>query len=128
MNLLLDMHALVWWFADDPKLSPSALAAIAEAANRVFVSSASGWEVATKHRNGRSPEAARLLRELPGALRRDRFEPLPISLDHALAAGALPGPHKDPFDRMLIAQARIENLSVVTIDPVFRAYEVDIVW
>lgn len=56
------------------------------------------------------------------------MENLPISLDHALAAGALPGPHRDPFDRMLIAQARIEDFSVVTIDPVFRAYEIDVVW
>lgn len=128
MNLLLDTHALLWWFDDNARLSRSARDAIAEPASLVFVSSASGWEIAIKHRNGKFPEAASLLRELPAALRRDRFESLPISIDHAVAAGALAGPHKDPFDRMLIAQARLEDLAVVTIDPVFRAYDLSVVW
>ena len=94
----------------------------------VLVSSASGWEIATKHRLGRlefrdwDPET------LPMDLRKDRIEVLPVSLEHALAAGSLPGPHRDLFDRMLIAQSRIEGVPVVTRDPVFQDYGIDVIW
>ncbi len=128
MNLLLDTHTLLWWLFDDPKLSSKARTAIEKSDRRVWVSSASAWEIATKVRIGKLPQIGDVADKLPAYLRRERFEALPISLDHALAAGALPGPHKDPFDRMLIAQARIEKLRVVSIDSVFNQYGVPLLW
>ncbi|HSR72997.1 MAG TPA: type II toxin-antitoxin system VapC family toxin [Kiloniellales bacterium] len=128
MRLLVDTHALLWWFFDAAELSPDAREAIADADNEAWVSSASGWEIATKHRLGRLPEAGDIARRLPSYLGRGRFEVLPISMEHALAAGGLPGPHRDPFDRMLIAQARLEDLTIVTRDPVFRDYGAAILW
>lgn len=128
MNLLLDTHTLLWWLYDDPKLSGQARTAIEKPDQRVFVSSASAWEITTKVRIGKLPQVGDVAEKLSAYMRRDRFEALPISLDHALAAGALAGPHKDPFDRMLIAQARLENLRVVTIDPVFKQYAVAVLW
>jgi len=128
MNLLLDTHALLWWLFDDPKLSAKARTAIEKFDQRILVSSASAWEIATKVRIGKLPEVGDIADKLPAYLRRERFEVLPIALEHALAAGALPGPHKDPFDRMLIAQAKMENLRVASIDPVFKQYGVPTLW
>ena len=128
MNLLLDTHALLWWLFGDPKFSSKARTVIEKSDQRVWVSSASAWEIATKVRIGKLPEIGDVAEKLPAYLRRERFEALPISLDHALAAGTLPGPHKDPFDRMLIAQARIEKLRVVSIDSVFKQYGVPVLW
>jgi PIN domain nuclease of toxin-antitoxin system len=128
MRLLLDTHALLWWIFDSADLPATSRAAIADADNEALVSSASGWEIATKHRLGKLPEADDVVGRLPFYLRRGRLEGLPISLEHALAAGGLPGPHRDPFDRMLIAQARLEELTVVTRDRVFRDYGVPTLW
>jgi PIN domain nuclease of toxin-antitoxin system len=128
MTILLDTHALLWWFADDARLSPSAREQIRDARNRVLVSSASGWEIATKHRLGKLDLTDWDPTELPARLVEDRFDVLDISIEHALHAGLLPGEHRDPFDRILIAQSRIESLPVVTRDPVFRDYEVDVIW
>lgn len=127
-RVLLDTHVLLWWLFDDPRLSKRARDVIRSADTAVLVSSASGWEIGTKHRLGRLPEAMEVVHDLPPLLRRSRMEVLPIALEHALAAGMLPGPHRDPFDRMLIAQARLERLPIVTNDPVFARYEVDVVW
>lgn len=126
--LLLDTHALLWWLLDSPDLSATARAAIADPTQRVMVSAATAWELATKQRIGKLPEAGDIVTNFSAYLRKQRFEPLPISADHALAAGQLPGPHRDPFDRMLMAQARIEMADVVTTDPVFREYGVAVVW
>jgi PIN domain nuclease of toxin-antitoxin system len=126
--LLLDTHALLWWLLDSPELSTTARAAIADPAQRVLVSSASAWDLATKQRIGKLPEAGEIVANLPAYLRKQRFEALAISTEHALAAGRLPGPHRDPFDRMLMAQAQIEQADVVTVDPVFRDYGVGVVW
>jgi len=128
MTLLLDTHALLWWIFDDQGLSSSARDAIRDPQNRVLVSSASGWEIATKHRLGKLPEAGKAVENLPALLRRARFDTLPIALEHALSAGALPGPHRDPFDRMLIAQSRLEGLPIVTNDQVFQRYDVRTIW
>jgi PIN domain nuclease of toxin-antitoxin system len=128
VRLLVDTHALLWWLFDDPKLSSAARSAIVAPDNEIVVSAASAWEIATKHRLGRLPHAGDVPDRLPDYLRRSRFSVLHISLEHALAAGALPGPHKDPFDRMLVAQARIENLAIATIDRVFQDYGVAVVW
>ncbi len=127
-DLLLDTHALLWWWFDDKQLSTPARAAIAEPRNRIWVSAASGWEIATKHRLGKLPEAAEIVVRFSRYLRQARFIELPISIEHSLKAGALPGPHRDPFDRMLIAQHFVTRYPVVTRDAVFRDYGAAIVW
>lgn len=128
MRLLLDTHALVWWWTDDRRLPAAARAAIASPDNAVLVSAATAWEIATKHRLGKWPEVATLLDGFDTNLRRSRFIGLPISHDHARLAGGLDGEHRDPFDRMLLAQARLEELAIVTGDPVFRTYGAAVVW
>ena len=128
IRLLLDTHTLLWWLFDDPKLSAAARSAIVDPQNEVLVSAASAWEIATKHRLGRLPEAGDVPLRLPHYLNRARFAVLNISLEHAMAAGGLPGPHQDPFDRMLVAQARVEDLAVATADQVFRDYGVAVIW
>src|SRR3972149_2885128 len=117
MRVLLDTHVLLWWLFDDLGLSASARALIADPGNAVLVSSASAWEIAIKHRLGKLPEAKEAVENLPRLLREARIESLPITVEHALAAGALPGPHPDPFDRMLIAQSPIENLPAPRTPP-----------
>jgi PIN domain nuclease of toxin-antitoxin system len=128
MRLLLDTHALVWWWTDDARLPAAARAAIAAPGNVVYVSTVSAWEIATKHRIGKWPEVERMVAEFESLLRRSRFQPLPVGMDHALRSGGLPGPHRDPFDRMLIAQAGLEGLPVVTGDSVFADYGADVIW
>ncbi len=128
MRALLDTHALLWWLADDPALSKSARKFIAETRNTAIVSAASAWEIATKFRLGKLASAAKLAADFVGYLEREGFELLPILPDHAIRAGLLPGPHKDPFDRMLIAQAQAEGLPIVTNETVFDAYGVRRIW
>lgn len=119
MSLLLDTPALLWWLAGQA-LSDEASARIADGSTLVAVSAASIWEVAIKAALGK----VRLDGSLAEQVRLNGFEPLPISLDHAEAAGALPLHHRDPFDRMLVAQAQHEQLTIVTRDPVFADYGV----
>lgn len=123
MRLLLDTQALLWWLADSPKLGRAARAAIGEGNNTVFVSAASAWEMAIKSALGklRAPD------DLKAALKAERFLELPIQIAHAAALQQLPALHRDPFDRMLVAQARTENLTVVTSDPVFTGYQVPVI-
>lgn len=128
MQALLDTHALLWWLSDDPALTKSARTIIAETKNLILVSAASAWEIATKLRLGRLPAAADLVADFAGQLDREGFEMLPISWDHAIRAGLLPGPHKDPFDRMLIAQAQAENVPILSNEAVFDTYGVRRLW
>jgi len=128
MRLLIDTYALLWWLMDDPALPASARKHLARAGNTVLVSAASAWEIATKFRIGKLADAGELLADFAGYLARERFEGLPISTDHAVRAGLLPGPHKDPFDRMLIAQAQAENLPILSNDSAFDAYSVRRLW
>ena len=128
MRLLIDTHALLWWLTDDPALPASARKQLARAGNTVLVSSASAWEIATKFRIGKLPDAGDLLADFAGYMARERFEGLPISTDHAVRAGLLPGPHKDPFDRMLIAQAQAENVPILSNDAAFDTYSVRRLW
>jgi PIN domain nuclease of toxin-antitoxin system len=125
MRLLLDTHTVLWWLIDDPHLSQPARAAIADIANETRVSSCIGYEIVYKQRRGRLPE---FRHDLSDRLRREGFEALPVSLDHALAAARLPGPHRDPWDRIMIAQAMAEQLQVVTVDKVFSDYGVPVIW
>ena len=126
--LLLDTHALLWWLLDSPELSGVAKAAVSDVGRRVLVSTASSWEMAIKFKLGKLPFAANIVEQLPRYLRKEHFEVLPIRLEHSLTAGSLAGPHRDPFDRMLIAQAQIEKVQLVTCDAVFQNYLVDILW
>jgi PIN domain nuclease of toxin-antitoxin system len=128
VRLLLDTHALIWWFAGDPALSNDAQAAISDPANEVFVSAASAWEIATKFRIGRLPDAAVLAADLRAMIRSQGFLELPITLQHGQAAGSLPGPHRDPFDRMLISQARLSDFALVSNEAVFDRYGVRRLW
>lgn len=128
MRLLLDTHALLWWLAGNQSLSPRAKAAIADEANEILVSAASAWEVATKHRNGKLPFAAAIVIDLPKTIQDQGFTELPITLRHGQAAGSLPGPHRDPFDRMLIAQAMLEDLVLVSNEQPFDVYGVRRLW
>ena len=128
MRALLDTHALLWWLSDDPALSKPARKFIAETKNTVVVSAASAWEIATKVRLGKLATATELAADFVGFVGREGFELLPISPDYAIRAGLLPGPHKDPFDRMLIAQAQAEGVPVVTNELVFDAYGVRRIW
>jgi PIN domain nuclease of toxin-antitoxin system len=127
-GFLLDTHVLLWWLFDDPKLSSLARTVIRAPENMIIVSSASGWEIATKSRLGKLPHAGNVAKDLPYLLQRARMKVLPITMEHALAAGALPGPHRDPFDRMLIAQGQIEQLPIVTSDQEFKKYPVKLIW
>ena len=128
MRYLLDTHALLWWLVDDEQLSAPARAAISDPDNDLFVSSASAWEISTKHRLGKLPEAGEIVRDFGDLLRQAQMIPLPVSIEHALEAGALPDHHRDPFDRMLIAQSAIEDIPIITRDPAFAAYGVALVW
>jgi PIN domain nuclease of toxin-antitoxin system len=125
---LLDTHVLLWWLFDDPKLSNPARDVIRAPENIIIVSSASGWEIATKSRLGKLPHAGNITNSLPSLLQKARIKVLSVSMAHALAAGALPGPHRDPFDRMLIAQGQIEQLPIVTSDRAFKKYPVNLIW
>jgi PIN domain nuclease of toxin-antitoxin system len=125
---LLDTHAMVWWWLDDPRLPASARGMIASTANTVFVSAVSAWVVATRNRLGQWPGAEKIVAEFPVLLRRSRSAPLSISIEHACAAGRLDGAHRDPFDRMLIAQSWEENAAMVSRDAVFHDYGVGVIW
>ncbi len=128
MTLLLDTHALLWWLFDDPNLSERARAAITDRANTIVVSSASAWEIATKWRLGRLPEAEDAVRRLPELIVDCGFETLSVSVLHALTAGALNAAHRDPFDRMLIAQATLEQLTLVTKDTAIANSFTNVLW
>jgi len=121
MSLLLDTHALLWWLAD-AELTDEARHAIADPDRLVAVSAASIWEIAIKREIGKldAPDGAGGVAEAAG------FDPLGITFAHAAAAGALPPHHRDPFDRMLVAQARIEGLTIMTRDLAFAGYDVEV--
>jgi PIN domain nuclease of toxin-antitoxin system len=128
VRALLDTHTLLWWFSDDPSLSSLARQFTADIENFAIVSAASAWEIAIKVRLGKLPGAAGLVDDFVSYLEREGFDPLPITLDHAIRAGLLPGFHKDPFDRMLIAQAQAESLPIISNDEIFDEYGVRRIW
>lgn len=122
MRLLLDTHALLWWLLGDNALSAAAQAAVANEANQTFISAVTAWEIAIKHKQGRLPSAARLIVDLDDIIARQGFMELSITIRNAESAGGLPLFHKDPFDRMLIAQALAENLMLVSNEVIFDRY------
>ncbi len=121
MRLLLDTHILLWWFADDPALPRAARRAIAEPRAEVFVSAATAWEIAIKHALGRLTFP---VTRLPAILQEARMVALPIAMEHTILAGSLPPHHHDPFDRILVAQARHEGLTIVSVDGMISRYAV----
>ncbi len=123
MDLLLDTHALLWALADDTKLG-KARSAVADRRNRVYVSAASGWEIVIKVGLGKLMLPPDLGTWLPSEIAAAQFSSLPIDLRHALAVEQLPRHHADPFDRILIAQATIQGLTIVTADQQFEQYAV----
>ena len=120
MNLLLDTHTLLWWLGKDPTLSKNARTAIRDNRNVIFVSAATAWEITIKKALGKlqTPD------NLEEALEVNQFLPLPITIRHALAVGELPPIHQDPFDRVLVAQAKVEGLTLVTRDEDIQKYRV----
>ena len=128
MKLLLDTHAFLWWVGDTRGLSRKARSAIGSGRNECFVSVASGWEIAVKVSLGNLRIESSLDRFLPEQLAANGFQPLAIDLKHTARVAVLPFHHRDPFDRLLAAQALEEELAMVTADPVFAKYGVRRVW
>ena len=128
MRALLDTHAFLWWITDHPDLSPRIKAIIRDGANALFLSAASGWEMAIKSQLGRLHVPAPLEDFIPQQLSLHGIEPLPISMRHALHVQTLPPTHRDPFDRMLVSQAQVEQLPILTSDPQIAQYRVETIW
>lgn len=128
MRLLLDTHALLWWALDHPNLSAPAREAIGDPNNEVRVSAATAWELAIKIGIGRLRLPIDLDVLLAEELRANGFVSLPVTTAHAVRVLALPQHHRDPFDRMLIAQALAEGLTLVSADEVVHAYAVPVLW
>lgn len=127
-RLLLDTHALLWWLDGDQRLPLPWREHFMTPGVEVLVSAVSAWEIATKARIGKLPEAKEVAQDIAGAVRSQGFQELVISFAHAQKAGDLPGPLRDPFDRMLIAQCMIESLSIVSLDHAFDTYGVRRLW
>lgn len=128
MRLLLDTHALLWWLDGDRRLAARARRLIADDEHTVLVSAASAWEITIKARLGKLPGALAVASDVPGAVASQGFQGLDITLVHAQRAGSLPSPHRDPFDRMLVAQAQLESLPIVSSDAVFDEFGVTRLW
>ncbi|MCP9848965.1 type II toxin-antitoxin system VapC family toxin [Cyanobium sp. Morenito 9A2] len=127
-SLLLDTHTLLWWLVEPEKLSPLAHTAINDPAAAIFVSAASGWELATKVRLGKLPGVESLLLDLPAVLQQQGFQLLAVQLQHGLRAGGYPQPHRDPFDRLLAAQAELEGMHLVSIDSALATFPCRLLW
>ena len=127
MKILLDTHALIWWFGNESKLSRRASSIIANQKNTVLVSAAIAWELAIKVNLGKV-DALSLTTELPRYTAEEGFEELPISVEQAVRAGLLPLHHRDPFDRLLVAQAQGLNVPILSADTILDQYDVKRLW
>jgi len=128
MKALLDTHTFLWWITDDPRLSTKVREIIGEGANELYLSAASGWEMAIKVSLGRLRLPDALERFIPEQLALNAIESLPVQMSHALRVYALPDYHRDPFDRLLIAQAQLEGLPILTRDTQIARYQVKTIW
>lgn len=128
MRLLLDTHALLWWLDGDQQLPDLARSLIASERHQILISAASAWEIATKVRIGKLPGAVEVADRFGEIMIDQGFATLPITIEHARRAGLLPGEHRDPFDRMLIAQAQIENLTLLSNESLFDQFRVQRLW
>jgi PIN domain nuclease of toxin-antitoxin system len=128
VSYLLDSHVLLWWWFDPDRLSQAVLTPLADPATTVLVSAATVCELSLKHHQGKLPELEQVIGDLPGLLQADGFQPLPIVLAHGLRAGAYSQLHRDPFDRMLAAQAELERLVLLTADPQLSTFPCRTLW
>jgi len=128
MNALLDTHSFLWWVTDDPRLSTHAHDVIGDGNNRIFFSAASGWEIAIKAQLGKLPLASEPAQFVTNHLAINAFEVMAIELRHTLQTYNLPMKHRDPFDRILVAQSQLERMPIITSDPLIMQYEVDVIW
>lgn len=128
MTYLIDTHVLLWWLFADKRMSKRAAAILRDPQHRVVVSSATAWEISIKYRSGRLDSAKPLVEDYAGWVSRAGFAELRISSAHAVRAGSWEVDHRDPFDRMLAAQAELEQVRLVTRDAAFGAFPIDTVW
>ena len=128
MRLLIDTHVLIWIVESSSTIPPSVELLIKSAANQVFVSTATPWEIAIKVRIGKLEFDPQFLADFDNRIRALAFEPLPMTSAHAVAAGALRGRHKDPFDCMLVAQAKVEQLIILSKDPALASLGATVRW
>lgn len=127
-GLLLDTHAVIWWWTDSPRLGKNAHALLMAAEAAIFVSPVTAIEIAIKFRIGKLPAFGDPAADFPALMNANRFQSLPVTERHALAAGLLPGKHRDPFDRLIAAQALAEGLTVATCDPEFASFGCKTIW
>jgi PIN domain nuclease of toxin-antitoxin system len=128
VRVLLDTHALLWSAIDETQLPRKARSLIESFKTEVYVSAASAWEISTKVRLGKLPEAEAFALEFSANLKRLGFLELAITVDHAQRAGLLPGHHRDPFDRMLMAQSQAENMPLISNEEIFDQYGIQRIW
>ena len=126
ITLLLDTHIFLWWLFDDPHLPPGIREYIGEVENTILISAASVWEIATKFRLGKLPQAETVARNVPKWIGKAGFTALSVNPDHAQLAGEWEMAHRDPFDRMLAAQAKLENVVLATVDSELRKFPIQI--
>lgn len=128
MRYLLDTHALLWWITGSPQLSDEARRLIGATENEILVSAVSGWEISVKYQLGKLKATRPPERLIPHHVSANGFGVLPVTLAHGLQVHQLPLHHRDPFDRMLIAQSMLEKLPLITCDAAFSAYDVEVRW
>lgn len=128
MRLLLDTHAFLWWITDDPRLSEKGREIMGDGKNQLFLSAASGWEIAIKAKLGKLKVSDNLEHFIPEQVALNAIENLPIVLSHVLHVYTLPDYHRDPFDRLLISQAQLEGLPILTVDSQISQYPVEVLW
>lgn len=128
MKALLDTHTFLWWILDDKRLSPRARETIRDPNNTLFLSAASAWEMVIKAQAGRLRLPENPARFIHEQLSLQGIEGLPVQVSHALHVSSLPAHHRDPFDRLLVAQSQMENLPILSSDPLIAQYEVEIIW
>ncbi|MBD2356063.1 type II toxin-antitoxin system VapC family toxin [Tolypothrix sp. FACHB-123] len=128
MRFLLDTHAFIWWVTDDSQLSVTARNVISDSSNSLFLSVVSSWEIIIKNKLGKLTLPEPVEQYIPNRLAINRFESLPIDMSHVLQVANLPNIHRDPFDRILIAQSQVEQLPIVTIDQQIIQYAVQTIW
>ncbi len=128
MRALLDTHAFLWWITDDPRLSRKVREIISDGENDLFLSAASGWEIVIKAKLGKLQLPDNLESFIAEQMALNAIESLPVKMSHALHVYEFPHYHRDPFDRMLISQAQLENLPILTVDPQIARYTVKVIW
>ena len=128
MKILLDSHVFVWFVLGDKRCGPYVRGLIDQRDAEAYVSAATAWELATKVRFGKWPEASAIVDRLDVIVRMHDFTSLPVTLEHGRVAGLFESAHKDPFDRMMAAQAQAENIPLITADPAFQSFPIETIW